>query len=245
MSSILRGRAYQHRRALGRVLVAVLALLAVALPVPAAASAIAPSGLKTRVWGFDVPVPPRAWAEAPVSRGPPQGYDDGAAELAVDSPVPPSSGPSRRFNLLREGAEVDGPYILFNKTHTGARPTPRGRGPGGGRLQSHHGLQGEWADANLDAAGYKRGLAPTVTVETGSGFPHTTMSNGQNLRRDLRVGSGQGKWSSGIDAELQNTVNEVRQWECSTVRDRTGSPTAADGAGFAIEWASVQDRSVV
>lgn len=37
------------------------------------------------------------------------------------------------------GSTVGGKYILFNKTHKNSAPKPKGRGPNGGRLQSHHG----------------------------------------------------------------------------------------------------------
>ncbi|MEZ6142963.1 MAG: hypothetical protein R3B84_20555 [Zavarzinella sp.] len=81
--------------------------------------------------------------------------------------------------------------------------------PSGGRLQSHHGLQQEWAANNLP--GYDPKLAPTVTIETGKGFPHTTLSNLQNARRDARVAAGLGKWSSTIDDELGFIVSDFRQ----------------------------------
>ncbi len=54
----------------------------------------------------------------------------------------------------------NGPYVTFNETHAGAQPVPRGIGPNGGRLQSHHGLQQEWAAQNLP--GYDPKLAPNV-----------------------------------------------------------------------------------
>jgi len=94
------------------------------------------------------------------------------------------------------------PYIYFNKTHKGSLPKPKGFGPNGGRLQSHHGLQQEWASNNLSHYGYDPKLAPTVTLETGKGLPHTSISNAQNLRRDFRVAQGRGKWSSSLQSEL-------------------------------------------
>ncbi|MBX9624138.1 MAG: hypothetical protein K2X82_10045 [Gemmataceae bacterium] len=100
------------------------------------------------------------------------------------------------------------PYVLFNKTHAGSLPNPKGVGPNGGRLQSHHGLQQEWAAQNLP--GYDPKLAPTVTIETGKGFPHTTLSTLQNARRDARVAAGLGKWSSTIDEELSYIVTDFR-----------------------------------
>ncbi|MEC2057615.1 hypothetical protein P9F83_20555 [Peribacillus psychrosaccharolyticus] len=81
-------------------------------------------------------------------------------------------------------------YVFFNKTHKDAQPKPRVLGPNGGRLQSHHGLQQEWAKTNLSQYGYTPNLAPTVTLETGKGLPHTTISTAQNARRNARVAMG-------------------------------------------------------
>jgi hypothetical protein len=100
------------------------------------------------------------------------------------------------------------PYLVLNRTHAGSMPSPKGLGPGGGRLQSHHALQDEWARQNLP--GYRSGLAPTVTLETGKGMPHTTISNLQRARRDARLTSGNGKWSSSLQDELGHTVSDLR-----------------------------------
>ncbi|ANR79228.1 hypothetical protein BBB57_13740 [Kosakonia sacchari] len=102
------------------------------------------------------------------------------------------------------------PCITFNKTHKDSLPRPKGIGPNGGRLQSHHGLQQEWANNNLSKYGYDPKLAPTVTIETGKGLPHTIISNAQNARRDLRVTQGNGKWSSSLQSELDNIVTDFR-----------------------------------
>ncbi|PGY65506.1 hypothetical protein COE34_25100 [Bacillus cereus] len=88
---------------------------------------------------------------------------------------------------------------------------PKGKGPNGGRLQSHHGLQGKWAEANLSQYGYDPKLAPTVTFETGKGLPHTIITNAQNLRRDERVALGNGKWSSSLQEELKNIVSDFEK----------------------------------
>ncbi|WP_106766534.1 RHS repeat-associated core domain-containing protein [Paenibacillus faecalis] len=101
-------------------------------------------------------------------------------------------------------------YVLYNKTHKDSMPRPKGTGPNGGRLQSHHGLQQEWAKQNLSQYGYNPSLAPTVTLETGKGLPHTTISNAQNARRDSRVNSGQGKWSSSLQDELQYIIDDFK-----------------------------------
>ena len=98
--------------------------------------------------------------------------------------------------------------MLFNKTHKASLPRPKGTGPNGGRLQSHHGLQHEWAKHNLAQHGYDGGLAPTITLETGRGFPHTALSNLQNARRNARVAAGRGKWSSTLQEELQYIADD-------------------------------------
>ncbi|MEH7594862.1 pre-toxin TG domain-containing protein [Bacillus toyonensis] len=108
-----------------------------------------------------------------------------------------------------KGAESN--YVLFNKTHIQSMPKPKGKGPNGGRLQSHHGLQGKWAEANLSQYGYDPKFAPTVTIETGKGLPHTIITNAQNLRRDERVALGNGKWSSSLQAELKNIVSDFEK----------------------------------
>src|SRR5690606_41775544 len=55
-----------------------------------------------------------------------------AVEIASRSPIGARGGATE-------------PFAFFNKTHKGAAPKPRGVGPDGGRLQSHHPLQAEWA----------------------------------------------------------------------------------------------------
>jgi hypothetical protein len=129
-----------------------------------------------------------------------------APSIRTGGPVPERGG----FNLLTHPVDASRPTIRFNLTHKGARPNPRGRGPGGGRLQSHHPLQREWAEQNLGAYGYDATLAPTVTLETGRGFSHTIISARQNLRRMIRSQMGRGKWSSTIDDELRYIVGDFR-----------------------------------
>lgn len=101
------------------------------------------------------------------------------------------------------------PYALFNDTHAGSQPVPKGLGPNGGPLQSHHGLQQEWAANNIP--GYRPGLGPTVTLENGKGLPHTVITTLQRQRRDARVAAGLGKWSSSIDDELGFIVSDFRK----------------------------------
>ncbi len=100
--------------------------------------------------------------------------------------------------------------LVFNKTHKSSMPSPKGRGPNGGLYQSHHGLQQEWAKQNLKDYNYDPGLAPSVTLETGIGHPHTVITNLQRARRDARVAAGQGKWSSSLQEELGYIVDDFR-----------------------------------
>lgn len=64
---------------------------------------------------------------------------------------------------------------------------------------------------NLSQYGYDPKLGPTVTIETGKGFPHTKITNAQSLRRDDRVAAGKGKQSSSLREELQNTVDDFKE----------------------------------
>ena len=109
------------------------------------------------------------------------------------------------------GVGTESNFILFNRTHENAQPQPRGTGPNGGKLQSHHGLQQAWAIANLSQYGYDPRLAPTVTIETGADNPHTIITNAQNARRDAREASGNGKWSSSLQDELGYIVTDFRE----------------------------------
>lgn len=115
---------------------------------------------------------------------------------------------SKESGLL--GLPRSKPYVHFNRTHSGSLPIPKGLGPGGGRLQSHHGLQQEWAIQNLTKHGYNPQLAPTITIETGKGFPHSMISKLQNARRDARVAAGVEKWSSSLQDELGYLVDDFR-----------------------------------
>jgi hypothetical protein len=102
-------------------------------------------------------------------------------------------------------------YVIFNEMHRESLPVPKGKGPNGGRRQSHHGLQREWANNNLGQYGYDPELAPTITIETGQGFPHTVITNNQNKRRNDRIANGQGKWSSTLQEELQYLIDDFME----------------------------------
>ena len=122
---------------------------------------------------------------------------------------------SNRANSSGSGVEINSSNnnnnnILFNKTHKNSQPRPKGKGPNGGRLQPHHGLQQQWAKENLKPYNYDPELAPTITIETGSGYSHTIISNRQNIRRDNRVSLGGGKLSSSLQEELSYIVEDFR-----------------------------------
>ena len=106
-------------------------------------------------------------------------------------------------------ADSEPPFSLFNETHKHSQPQPKGIGPQGGRLQSHHAIQQEWALHNLP--GYNPSLAPTVTLETGQGKAHTIINYCQTKRRNERIANGLGKWSSSIDDELRYIVEDFRK----------------------------------
>ena len=63
---------------------------------------------------------------------------------------------------------------------------------------------------NLRSCNYDAELAPTITIETGTGYPHTIISNRKNMRRDSRVSLGHGKWSSSLQEELSYIVEDFR-----------------------------------
>lgn len=114
------------------------------------------------------------------------------------------------------GCGANESFIFFNKAHKDSlpkpkpKPKPKETSPNGGRLQSHHGLQQEWAIHNLSGHGYNPKLAPSITLETGKGLPHTGISNAQNMRLDLRVANGNGKWSSSLQDELGNISSNLK-----------------------------------
>ncbi len=117
-------------------------------------------------------------------------------------------GVSKKLNAKASSKSEN--FVIFNKTHKDSMPKPKGTGPNGGRLQSHHGLQQQWAKENLEQYGYDANKAPTITIETGKGFPHTEISKRQNARRNERVAQGKGKWSSTLQEELNYTVEDLK-----------------------------------
>ncbi|MDT3429266.1 hypothetical protein J2Z22_004867, partial [Paenibacillus forsythiae] len=134
----------------------------------------------------------------------------GAKGSGGGTPPKPNKPPEVDGTGKGSPTNIEKNFILFNKTHKNAAPKPRGKGPNGGRLESHHGLQGEWAKENLAQYGYDYKEAPTVTLETGKGHPHTDLTNLQNDRRDKRLAEGKGKWSSTLQEELTYIVEDFK-----------------------------------
>ncbi len=99
------------------------------------------------------------------------------------------------------------PFIGLLRRH-GDAPRPRGVGPNGYPLQSHHPVQQAWANANLPD--YDCDEAPTVLLETGPFTPHSTINELQRQRAAARVAAGKGIWSSTIDEELQFIVDDFK-----------------------------------
>ncbi|MBU2985073.1 hypothetical protein KO528_06910 [Saccharophagus degradans] len=123
----------------------------------------------------------------------------------------PENRPSTSTKQKEKGLPntVESNYVYFNETHKDSLPKPKGRGPNDGRLQSHHGLQQQWAKENLAEYGYDANMAPSITIETGKGLPHTTISKAQNARRDARISAGEGKWNSSLQEELQYIIDDM------------------------------------
>jgi hypothetical protein len=76
-------------------------------------------------------------------------------------------------------------------------------------MQSHHGIQQEWAKHNLKKYGYDHDLAPTITIETGSSLQHTIITNRQRARYNARKAAGQGLWSTSLQDELGFIVSDM------------------------------------
>jgi hypothetical protein len=109
---------------------------------------------------------------------------------------------------------------IFNRAHHSSQPKPKGTGLNGGGLESHHGIQQEWALHNLK--GYKKGRAPTLTLENGSGLPHSIISARQRMRRNERAAKLQDArdkglevddkdlWNYSVEEELGNMVGDLK-----------------------------------
>ncbi|MGL4464578.1 MAG: RHS repeat-associated core domain-containing protein [Planctomycetia bacterium] len=101
---------------------------------------------------------------------------------------------------------LNGHHIVHHKKHSDGQKShldsngKKFKGPNGGELQSHHTLQKAWAEENFKNTNvkYSEHLAPTVSLESGKGFPHHALSVLQTKRAATRVQNGQGIWSSTI-----------------------------------------------
>ncbi len=70
--------------------------------------------------------------------------------------------PGGKAAVSKGTAEIN--YVNFNKTHKDSLPKPKGDGPNGGKLQSHHGLQEElqFMVDDLPKAGFSRNTTSQV-----------------------------------------------------------------------------------
>jgi len=102
----------------------------------------------------------------------------------------------------------EGSAYYQNRTHSGALKSNKSSNYYEGRyFQSHHLLQGEWANTNLKDYGYSYGKAPTLSLGTNSYTDvygntvlpsHDYANFGQGQRRDARGGD----YSSTLNSEL-------------------------------------------
>ncbi|MES2262212.1 MAG: RHS repeat-associated core domain-containing protein [Pseudomonadota bacterium] len=85
----------------------------------------------------------------------------------------------------------------------GKQPSPRPTG-----FESHHGIQNEWAIANIgQTGGYTRYGGPAILLDKPS---HAIVSKLQNARRDARVADGQPKWGSSLRDEFEYASKDLR-----------------------------------
>lgn len=101
--------------------------------------------------------------------------------------------------------------FVFNKTHGGALPKPRGLGPNGGKLESHHIIQDKWMKSNFGNK-YSRNLAPTITIEKGvhgQTLAHNTISNRQNARRLAKKEKNIAPYSNSLSDEMNNSKEDL------------------------------------
>ena len=83
--------------------------------------------------------------------------------------------------------------------------------------QRHHILQNDWAEKYLSQYGYKKGMAPTITLETGSAvkyekeYPHTTITNLQRNRKSMRANEGLDEYPSDLKTALENSRDDLRK----------------------------------
>jgi hypothetical protein len=121
----------------------------------------------------------------------------GIAQANVSSPAQPVGQGTGGTNQRVE------PY---NITAHGKQPTPRDP------LQSHHIIQDEWAKAHPampSGQTYNSRQAPSILLEKGNAS-HSIVTTRQNMRRDVRVDSGQERWSSTLREEFNNASQDLR-----------------------------------
>src|SRR5262249_22805145 len=80
--------------------------------------------------------------------------------------------------------------------------------PGAMRVQSHHIIQDEWAQQNVQ--GYQRGAAAAILLPSSSGQPHALITGEQAVRRNARVAQGQGPFGGPpIREQFQHSYRDM------------------------------------
>jgi len=95
---------------------------------------------------------------------------------------------------------------IYNITAHGSQPTPRSP------FQSHHIIQDEWAKAWAKTQGvdYSSKTAPSILLDATPGSnQHAVITARQNARRDARIATGKGKWSTSMEQELRYAKQDL------------------------------------
>ena len=82
------------------------------------------------------------------------------------------------------------------------RATGHSPGAQDNQVQSHHAVQDEWAQANIN--GYRRNEAPAILLESSSGYPHAQISASQRADR-----AANGFNSSTLSEELRKSYRDM------------------------------------
>ena len=109
--------------------------------------------------------------------------NNGSADKVAQDTLNASSA-SNVYSFGEEYTENDLRFA-FSKRYKEPNSSASSDLPNANNPQRHHILQNEWAEQHLAKYGYKKSMAPTITLETGKeGYPHTIITNSQNSRRN-------------------------------------------------------------
>jgi hypothetical protein len=125
----------------------------------------------------------------------------------LDTPVTVYNFEVADWHTYHVGSQAAGWVFVHNACRvTEGSIAPHGRQPRPRRpLESHHVVQDAWAKQNV--SGYNGNQAPTILLHENR---HRVVNTRQNARRDARVRSGKGKWSTAIRDEFENSSRDLR-----------------------------------